>query len=211
MTVPPVHLRLSDLLTWMEGIAIFAYAISGLIEARRRQLDVVGAFVIAFLAAFGGGTLRDLLLERRPFYWVEHQNYVLAVFLLSLFSPFILTPISSMITRRVLLIADAVGLGLFSISGTALAIAMDLPMFTSVMMGVITGVFGGVLRDVLCNEVPMILRDSRPYATCAFVGCWAYIALVSNGTATDASAAIATGLILATRLVTYRFRITLPR
>jgi len=211
MTVPPVHLRLSDLLTWMEGIAIFAYAISGLIEARRRQLDVVGAFVIAFLAAFGGGTLRDLLLERRPFYWVEHQNYVLAVFLLSLFSPFILKPISSMITRRVLLIADAVGLGLFSISGTALAIAMDLPMFTSVMMGVITGVFGGVLRDVLCNEVPMILRDSRPYATCAFVGCWAYIALVSNGTATDASAAIATCLILATRLVTYRFRITLPR
>jgi uncharacterized membrane protein YeiH len=210
MTVPPVHLRIADLLAGMEGIAIFAYAISGLIEARQRRLDVVGSFVIAFLTAFGGGTLRDLLLERRPFYWVEHQNYVLAVFVLSLFAPFILKPISGVITRRVLLIADAVGLGLFSIGGTSLAIDMGLPMFTSVMMGVITGVFGGVLRDVLCNEVPMILRDSRPYATCAFIGCWAYIALVSNGTAPDASAAIATGLILATRLVTYRFRITLP-
>jgi len=211
MTVAPVHLRISDLLTVMEGIAIFAYAVSGLIEARQRQLDMVGAFVVAFLTAFGGGTLRDLLLERRPFYWVEHQNYVVAVFVLALFAPFILKPISGVITRRMLLIADAIGLGLFSISGTSLAIAMSLPMFTSVMMGVITGVFGGVLRDVLCNEVPMILRDSRPYATCAFVGCWAYIALVSNGTPAEVSAAIATGLILATRLVTYRFRITLPR
>jgi uncharacterized membrane protein YeiH len=208
--VPPVHLRISDLLTSMEAIAIFAYAISGLIEARQRRLDMVGAFVVAFLTAFGGGTLRDLLLERRPFYWVEHQNYVLAVFVLSLLAPFILKPISRVVTERVLLVADAVGLGLFSIAGTSMAIAMDLPMFTSVMMGVITGVFGGVLRDVLCNEVPMILRDSRPYATCAFLGCWVYIVMVRGGMAPDVSAAAATGMILAARLVTYKFKITLP-
>jgi uncharacterized membrane protein YeiH len=78
------------------------------------------------------------------------------------------------------------------------------------MMGVITGVFGGVLRDVLCNEVPIILRDSKPYATCAFIGCWAYIAMVRGGMAPDVSAAAATGLILAARLATYQLKITLP-
>lgn len=206
-----VHLHITDLLSAMETLAIFAYAISGLIEARRRHLDMVGAFIVAFLTAFGGGTLRDLLLERRPFYWVEHQNYVLAVFIMSLAAPLLLNTTTRVVSRRVLLIADAVGLGLFSIAGTSMAIAMNLPMFTAVMMGVITGVFGGVLRDVLCNEVPLILRDSRPYATCAFVGCWVYIALQRIGLAPDLSAAASAAFILVARLVTYRLRITLPR
>jgi len=174
-----MHLRISELLSAMETLAIFAYAISGLIEARRRNLDVVGAFIVAFLTAFGGGTLRDMLLERRPFYWVEHQDYVLILFAMSLAAPFLLKMTTRVVSSRALLVADAIGLGLFSISGTSMALAMNLPMFTSVMMGVITGVFGGVLRDVLCNEVPLILRDSRPYATCAFLGCWVYIALAA--------------------------------
>jgi len=206
-----MHLRISELLSAMETLAIFAYAISGLIEARRRNLDVVGAFIVAFLTAFGGGTLRDLLLERRPFYWVEHQNYVLILFVMSLAAPFLLKMTTRVVSSRALLVADAIGLGLFSISGTSMAIEMDLPMFTSVMMGVITGVFGGVLRDVLCNEVPLILRDSRPYATCAFLGCWVYIALVRSGIAPDMSAASAAGFILVARLLTYKFKVTLPR
>jgi uncharacterized membrane protein YeiH len=210
MKVPVVHLHVSALLTAMEALAIFAYAISALIEARERRLDVVGAFIVAFLTAFGGGTLRDLLLERRPFYWVEHQNYVLALFVLALAAPFILKPLSHIVSARALLVADAIGLGMFSIAGTSMALEMDMPLFTSVMMGVITGVFGGVLRDVLCNEVPIILRDSKPYATCAFIGCWAYIAMVRGGMAPDVSAAAATGLILAARLATYRLKITLP-
>jgi len=206
-----MHLRISELLSAMETLAIFAYAISGLIEARRRNLDVVGAFIVAFLTAFGGGTLRDLLLERRPFYWVEHQNYVLILFAMSLAAPFLLKSTTRVVSSRALLVADAVGLGLFSISGTSMAIAMGLPIFTSVMMGVITGVFGGVLRDVLCNEVPLVLRDSRPYATCAFLGCWVYIALQRNGIEPDISAASATGFILVARLLTYQFKVTLPR
>lgn len=213
MNVPTanIHARISELLSAMEILAIFAYAISGLIEARRRNLDVVGAFIVAFLTAFGGGTLRDLLLERRPFYWVEHQNYVLILFVMSLAAPLLLKMTTRVVSSRALLIADAIGLGLFSISGTAMAISMGMPMFTSVMMGVITGVFGGVLRDVLCNEVPLILRDSRPYATCAFLGCWVYIALARGGVAPDTSAASAAGFILVARLLTYKFKVTLPR
>src|SRR5579863_7337911 len=77
--VPVIHPRLTLALAIMEALAIFAYAISGFIEARTRRLDAVGTFLVAIATAFGGGTLRDVLLERRPFYWVEHQGYLIAI------------------------------------------------------------------------------------------------------------------------------------
>ncbi|WP_144111666.1 trimeric intracellular cation channel family protein [Paraburkholderia sp. BCC1886] len=205
-----MHPRLTLALTLMEALAIFAYAISGFIEARNRRLDAVGTFLVAIATAFGGGTLRDVLLERRPFYWVEHQGYLIAIFVMSMFAPTLLKMTSRLISQRVLLVADAIGLGLFSVGGTALAHDALMPWFISVMMGVLTGVFGGVIRDVLCNEVPLILRDSRPYATCAFVGCWLYVLLDLASVDTVYSVLIATGFILLARLVTFRFDIRLP-
>jgi uncharacterized membrane protein YeiH len=205
-----MHPRLTIALAIMEAIAIMAYSISGFIEARTRRLDAVGTFLVALATAFGGGTIRDVLLERRPFYWVQHQNYVLVIFVMSLFAPMTFRAISRVISERVLLVADAIGLGLFSVSGTSLALDAQMPWFTSVMMGVLTGVFGGVIRDVLCNEVPLILRDSRPYATCAFVGCWIYVLLDYVNFDTVYSVLIATAFILVARLVTFRLDVRLP-
>ena len=205
-----MHPRLTLALAIMEAIAIMAYSISGFIEARTRRLDAVGTFLVALATAFGGGTIRDVLLERRPFYWVEHQNYVLVIFVMSLFAPVTFRAISRVISERVLLVADAIGLGLFSVSGTSLALDAQMPWFTSVMMGVLTGVFGGVIRDVLCNEVPLILRDSRPYATCAFAGCWIYVLLDYMNVDTVYSVLISTAFILVARLVTFRLDVRLP-
>nr|WKF58650.1 hypothetical protein HUO10_003150 [Paraburkholderia busanensis] len=205
-----IHPRLNLALAVMEALAIFAYAISGFIEARNRRLDAVGTFLVAIATAFGGGTLRDVLLERRPFYWVEHQSYLITIFAMSAFAPMLLRMTSLLLSQRVLLVADAIGLGLFSVAGTSIAHEAQMPWFTSVMMGVLTGVFGGVIRDVLCNEVPLILRDSRPYATCAFVGCWLYVLLDYADVDTVYSVLIATGFILLARLVTYRFDVRLP-
>ncbi|TDN68737.1 putative membrane protein YeiH [Paraburkholderia sp. BL10I2N1] len=205
-----IHPRLTLALTIMEALAIFAYAISGFIEARTRRLDAVGTFLVAIATAFGGGTVRDVLLERRPFYWVQHQDYVIVIFALSIFAPMLLKAISRVVSERMLLIADAIGLGLFSVSGTSLALDAQMPWFTSVMMGVLTGVFGGVIRDVLCNEVPLILRDSRPYATCAFVGCWIYLLLDYINFDTIYSVLIGTGFILVARLATYKLNVRLP-
>jgi uncharacterized membrane protein YeiH len=205
-----MHPRLTLALAIMEAIAIMAYSISGFIEARTRRLDAVGTFLVALATAFGGGTIRDVLLERRPFYWVQHQNYVLVIFVMSLFAPMTFRAISRVISERVLLVADAIGLGLFSVSGTSLALDAQMPWFTSVMMGVLTGVFGGVIRDVLCNEVPLILRDSRPYATCAFVGCWIYVLLDYVNFDTVYSVLIGTAFILVARLVTFKLDVRLP-
>ncbi|MGH8781309.1 trimeric intracellular cation channel family protein [Paraburkholderia sp.] len=194
----------------MEALAIFAYAISGFIEARTRRLDAVGTFLVAMATAFGGGTVRGVLLERRPFYWVEHQTYVIAIFVLSFFAPVVLKATSRVLSERALLVADAIGLGLFSISGTSLALDAQMPWFTAAMMGVLTGVFGGVIRDVLCNEVPLILRDSRPYATCAFAGCLLYLLLAYFDVDNVYSVLISTGFILFARLVTFKLDMRLP-
>jgi uncharacterized membrane protein YeiH len=205
-----LHPRLTFALTIMEALAIFAYAISGFIEARTRRLDAVGTFLVAMATAFGGGTLRDVLLERRPFYWVVHQYYVIAIFAMALVAPMFLKMTSRLLSERVLLVADAIGLGLFSISGTSMALDAQLPWFTAAMIGVLAGVFGGVIRDVLCNEVPLILRDSRPYASCAFAGCWVYLLLHYLDIDPVYSVLIGTGFILIARLVTFKFDVRLP-
>jgi uncharacterized membrane protein YeiH len=205
-----IHPRLTLALSIMEALAIFAYAISGFIEARERRLDAVGTFLVAMATAFGGGTVRDVLLERRPFYWVQHQGYVIAIFVMSLFAPVVLRATSRLISQRALLVADAVGLGLFSVSGTSMALDAEMPRFTAVMIGVLAGVFGGVIRDVVCNEVPLLLRDSRPYATCAFVGCALYVGLDYIQFDNVYAVLIATGFILLARLLTFRFDVRLP-
>ena len=155
-------------------------------------------------------TVRDVLLERRPFYWVQHEAYVIVIFVLSLFAPFVLRMASRVFNERALLVADAIGLGLFSISGTSIALDANMPSFIAVMMGVVTGVFGGIMRDVVCNEVPLLLRDSRPYATCAFAGCWLYLLLDRLQFDSVYSVIVATGFILVARLVTFKLDVRLP-
>ena len=165
----------------LEFLGVIAFALSGFIEAERKQVDPVGVFVVAFVTAFGGGTLRDVLIDRRPFYWVEHEVYVLILFALTAVAPMVLRLLHKHFLFWFFILADAVGLGIFSVAGTVMALAAGLPVFSSTMLGVVTGVFGGVLRDVILNEVPMVLRDGRPYATAAFAGCLAYPGLVRAG------------------------------
>ncbi|SMG02382.1 trimeric intracellular cation channel family protein [Burkholderia singularis] len=204
------HPRLTLAITVLEALATLAFAISGFIEARKSRLDSVGTFVVALATAFGGGTIRDILLERRPFYWVVHDDYVIAIFAMAMFAPIVLRMMSRLSAERALLVADAVGLGIFSISGTSIALDAEMPRFIAAMMGVTTGVAGGILRDVLCNDIPLILRDSRPYATCAFAGCWFYLLLVWLKLDPVYSVLAATAFILAARLVTYKLDIRLP-
>jgi uncharacterized membrane protein YeiH len=170
-------MTLEPLLTFIEISAIVAFAISGLIEAVRKRMDVVGVFSVAFVTAFGGGTLRDVLLDRRPLFWVQHQEYVWLVLVLTLIGLPLLRVLRHRSVSRVMEVTDALGLGLFAISGASLALAAGMPLIIVALMGVIAGVFGGVMRDVLCNQIPMVFHDHRPYALCAFGGCWVFIGL----------------------------------
>ena len=161
----------------VEWAATAAFALSGIMEAARKRLDAVGVCVVGFLAAFGGGTLRDLLLDQRPFFWVRHVEALWFVMLLCVLAMFFLRRRHFDLTEKAIQWPDALGLGLFTATGVHQALLLDVPSVVAVIMGVITGVFGGVLRDIVCNQIPSAFHDHRPYAVCAFAGGWLYVAL----------------------------------
>lgn len=155
----------------LDLIGVGVFAVSGAIAAGRKSLDILGVLVIAVVTAIGGGTLRDLLLDRHPIFWIADTTYLtviaisagMAVVYIRLHRP----------PGKSLLIADAFGLAVFTIIGAQAAEAVDLPPMLVVLMGTMTGVVGGILRDVLCAEVPLILRRDI-YATAAIVGALCY-------------------------------------
>ncbi|MFZ6735526.1 trimeric intracellular cation channel family protein [Undibacterium sp. Ji42W] len=204
------YLGMSSMLHTIEVAGILAFASSGFIEARRKRMDVVGVFTVAFITAFGGGTLRDLLLDRRPLFWVENQEYPIIIFVMSLIAIPFLRHLRNAVTENAIVLADALGLGLFSVTGASLAQEAQMPMFVCVMMGVITGIFGGVLRDIICNEIPLVFRRSHLYATCAFAGCWTYLILnwleVNEGVALG----FGVGICFVLRMMAVRFDWKLP-
>ncbi|MDO8650910.1 MAG: trimeric intracellular cation channel family protein [Undibacterium sp.] len=205
-----LHLGMSTVLHIVEVTGIIAFASSGVIEARQKEMDMVGVFTVAFITAFGGGTLRDLLLDRRPLFWVEHQEYPILIFLMALISIPFLRHLRHAVAEKAIIYADALGLGLFSVTGASLAAEAQMPLFVCVMMGVITGIFGGVLRDVICNEIPLVFRRGQLYATCSFVGCWLYLLIEKAGVTQSVSLLMGISVTFLLRALAVRFHWTLP-
>jgi uncharacterized membrane protein YeiH len=193
---PLVAQTLSTAQTVIEVSATLAFALSGIIEGTRKRLDAVGVAVVACLAAFGGGTLRDLLLDRRPFFWVQHSGYVWAVLGLCGLALALMRARHLKPTERAMWWPDALGMGLFAASGAQIALDAQSSALVAALMGVVTAVFGGVLRDIVCNEIPSAFRDHRPYAVCAFAGAW----VVVGAAALELSPA--TGLLAGATLAT---------
>lgn len=167
----------------VELLATAAFALAGIMEAARKRLDAVGVCVVGFVTAFGGGTLRDLLLDQRPFFWVRHVEVLWGVFALCVLAMLFMRQRYFVLTEKAIQWPDALGLGLFTAAGVSQAMATGWSGLAAVLMGVVTGVFGGVLRDMVCNEIPMVFKDHRPYAVCAFVGGWGYVAASTLGLA----------------------------
>jgi hypothetical protein len=176
-----------------EVIGTLAFALSGLIEAARKKLDLVGMAMVSGLAAFGGGTLRDILLDRRPFFWVENEIWVWILILICIGALLFMRSRHLEPTERAMQWPDAIGLGAFTAGGTQLALNAGVPAVVSVIMGVLTAIFGGVLRDIVVNEIPKAFSDHIPYAVIAFTGGWVVVGL--NLLNIDAFVAVAVGAI----------------
>lgn len=168
-------LTLSNAQIAIEAAATVAFAASGLLAAARKRLDAVGVCIVAGLAAFGGGTLRDVLLDRRPFFWVQHSGWLWALLALCVAAMLFMRSRHFAATERAMQWPDAFGLGLFAASGTQIALQTGSPAVVAVLMGTMTAVFGGVLRDIVCNEIPRAFSDHQPYAVCAFMGAWVVV------------------------------------
>lgn len=192
---------LSQVQVIAEAVGTMAFALSGVIEAARKRLDAVGICVVGGLAAFGGGTVRDVLLDRRPLFWVEHAGWLWALLGLCIAAMLFMRARHLEPTERAMQWPDAIGLGLFSASGTQIALDGHMPAIVAVLLGMMTAVFGGVLRDVVCNEIPRAFNDHRPYAICSFIGGWVLVAAqayaLPGGIALLAAALVAAGLRVA--------------
>ena len=162
------------LLQLFDLVGVGVFAVSGALAAGRKHLDLLGVVVIAMVTAIGGGTTRDLLLDRAIF-WITQPSYLWVIVVSALLT--VLWTRRFQPPERSLAIADALGLALFAISGAQIAERLGMPGMVCVIMGTITGVAGGIIRDVLTNEIPMVLRRGQIYATAAIAGISVYLVL----------------------------------
>lgn len=188
------------------GVAVFA--VSGALAAGRKSFDLLGVAVIAIVTGIGGGTIRDVLLDRHPVFWIEDPTYLLVILaaaaLTILYTRFRRPP------RTSLLVADAFGLALFAISGAQVAEARELSGIIVVLMGTITGTAGGLLRDVLSNEVPLLLSQPDLYATAAIAGATVYLWLQAAGLTQPYAAVVGITVVAGLRLAAILWGLRLP-
>lgn len=204
-----MHLKIRermDFLTIIDYIGTFAFAISGIRLASAKRFDWFGAYVVGFVTAVGGGTIRDLLLGTPPF-WMQQPSYLIvtaaALGFVILFGKYVIR------LNNTIFIFDAIGLGLFAVVGVGKSIDCGYPIWVGIIMGTLTGAAGGVLRDTLINEEPLIFRKDIYALACVFGGFVYYLCLYLNFTPTLTQIIAAVSVILA-RVLAVKYHISLP-
>lgn len=195
------------MLTVIYLVAIVAEAMSGALAAGRRSMDVFGVAVIAFVTALGGGTVRDLILGHFPIGWTQHPEYIYLVIGAGLLTTLIAGHMHRL--KRLFLALDAMGLVAFSLIGCDVALKMGYAFPVVVMAGMITGIFGGILRDVLCNQVPVVFQREL-YASVSLVVCCLFLGLRALEVSVGISTAVSFAVGLALRLLAIRRGWRLP-
>lgn len=198
---------MNDLLYWLDIFGIVVFSLSGALMAGRYKLDPFGVVVLASVTAVGGGTIRDVILQT-PVFWVVQPIY-LYVILITAILTIILVRQPKRIPKRFLLIADALGLALFAVLGTQKSLTLGSPLPVAIVMGTITGVAGGMIRDVLCNVIPMILQKEI-YALAAILGGGLFAIFHLLGWPENEATVIAISGALLLRLAAIYWRVSLP-
>jgi uncharacterized membrane protein YeiH len=195
------------MLTFIYLVAIAAEAMSGALAAGRRDMDIFGVTVIAFVTALGGGTVRDVILGHYPIGWTQHPGYIALVIGAGLVTVFIAPHMHRL--KRLFLALDAMGLVAFSLIGCDVALRMGYAVPVVIMAGMITGIFGGVLRDVLCNQLPVVFQREL-YASVSLVVCCLFLGLQALGVDQEVNTVASFVVGIATRMAALRFGWKLP-
>ena len=197
----------AELIYAVSMAAVAVNAASAVLETEGKGMDLVGAIIVGLVTSLGGGTLRDILLNR-PVFWLGNIDYLVCGLLT--------VGITFALSRRVriqpglFVIPDAVGLALFTVVGCQVALAQGTHWLPASMMGVITGAFGGMLRDILVNEVPLVMRPGTLYATASWLGALTLLGCLHLGLGDAAAAAAGAAVVLGLRLASIRYQLSLP-
>lgn len=192
---------------WFDLIGVAVFAISGTLAAYRNNMDGFGVIVLASVTAIGGGTLRDLILDL-PVFWVVDESFLVAILLAALLT-IVWLRFQSRIPKMPLLIADAIGLAFFVVMGCQKALEHGASAMIAIVMGTITGAFGGLIRDIMCNDIPMVLRGEL-YATAAILGGFVYTQCLAAELATYPAMIAAMLVTLLSRLAAIKWNLTFP-
>lgn len=206
MTYEPTAVLLENLY-WVTLLAVIVSSASGVLKAGFKQFDLFGVIIIGIATGLGGGSLRDMLLDRDVF-WIRDQVFFMAS-LGSAIAVFIAARLV-VIPHKLFLVADAAGLATFAIAGTLVSLMVGAPLLVASFMGVMTGTMGGIFRDVLCNETPIVFL-SPLYATVSWAGSLLFIGLLYLGKDITLAAVIAGLVIFISRLLAIQYNISLPK
>lgn len=196
------------LISILDLLGTLVFAISGSLMAKQHDFDIFGALVVAFATALGGGTLRDLLMGITPVGWMLDPKYLVAVVIGVALAAFFTSYLLKL--RKTMFLFDTIGIGIFTLIGIQKALGLGLSPAIALMMGVVSAVFGGVIRDILCNEVPLIFRKEI-YATACLAGGAIYLAAIYIGVNNNVAMVFSMCLIIAVRLVSVVKHVALPK
>ena len=188
-------------------LGTIAFAVSGVLVAMEKKLDLFGVFIVAFVTAVGGGTLRDILIGDTPVAWMREYTYIVVIVVTVVLAIIFVNQLKYV--RKTLILFDSIGMGLFTMVGIEKGLAADVSPVMCIVLGTITACFGGVIRDILCNEIPVIFRKEI-YATASILGGLSYFILVLLPIYTAYAYIGAIGIIITTRLLAVKFKISLP-
>jgi len=191
----------------LDILGTIAFAISGVLVAMDKRLDLFGVLIIAFVTAIGGGTLRDLLIGNTPVVWMRDATYMVTIGITVVFAILFASRLKYL--RKSLFLFDTIGIGLFTMIGIEKGLEAELLPIMCIALGTMTASFGGVIRDILCNEIPVIFRKEI-YATACILGGLVYFLVEALGLPGKYSYVLAILIIIAIRLLAVRYAISLP-
>jgi uncharacterized membrane protein YeiH len=197
-----------NLLQWIAYTGTFVFALTGAFKARTFKMDIFGGMVLAFVTAYGGGTLRDLLIGVRPVNWINDNIALVLVFAGTVFTFLLKQNVNRF--KRTIFYTDAIGIGLFTAAGIEVSLHNGLNEVYSLVMGVITATFGGLIADILCNAVPNLLKRGELYATACAIGGLVYLVLKRIPLEYNTNLFICVLVVVGIRIYSKRKRLTLP-
>ncbi|RXJ45836.1 trimeric intracellular cation channel family protein [Gelidibacter gilvus] len=192
----------------LDILGTIAFTISGVSVAMNKKMDPFGVLIIAFVTAVGGGTLRDILIGVTPVTWMTNMTYVYVIFAATVFTVAFKRKINYL--RTSLLLFDSIGIGLYTVVGIEKGLSAGLHPFICISLGTITACFGGVIRDILSNEIPVIFRTKEIYATACILGGITYFLLRQLPIDDNVVFMIAGAVVISVRLIAVKFNISLP-